>query len=138
MNRSVSKAGSLKMSYQLKLNRRSLKSARFISGLHSAIQKALVDSGKTQQQIAQELGVDRSVVNRRLKGNANLTARSISDFAFVLGKDVEIKFVDPAAPKGSNRIVTAGATGSVGFEAFHGRPVNVGGAALAEIESAEA
>lgn len=126
------------MSYQLKLSRRSLKSARFISKLHSAIRKALVESGKTQQQLAQELGVDRSVVNRRLKGSANLTARSISDFAFVLGKEVEIKFVDPATQKGSNWIVTAGAKGPVGFETLHRRQVNVGGTALAEIESAEA
>lgn len=97
------------MSYQLKLSRRSLKSARFISKLHSVIQKALVESGKTQQQVAQELGVDRSVVNRRLKANANLTARSISDFAYVLGKDIEVRLVDPVAPKGSNWVVTAGA-----------------------------
>jgi transcriptional regulator with XRE-family HTH domain len=95
------------MSYQLKLSRRSLKSARFISKLHSAIQNALVESGKTQQQVAQELGVDRSVVNRRLKGNANLTARSIADFAYVLGKEIEVRFVDPVAAKGLNWVVTA-------------------------------
>jgi transcriptional regulator with XRE-family HTH domain len=126
------------MSYQLKLSRRSLKSARFISRLHSTIQKALIESGKTQQQVAHELGVDRSVVNRRLKGSANLTARSISDFAYVLGKEVEINFIDPAAPKGTNWIVTAGANGPLALEAPHNRNVNIVGATPAGIESAEA
>lgn len=126
------------MSYQLKISRRSLKAARFISRLQSAFQKAVTESGKTQQQIAVELGVDRSVVNRRLKGSANLTARSMSDFAYVLGKDIEIKLVDPFAPKGSNWVVTAGAS-----EAHEGRTTSsakVGtiGASPAEFEGAEA
>lgn len=125
------------MSYQLKLSRKSLKSARFISRLHSTIQKALVESGKTQQQVAQELGVDRSVVNRRLKGNANLTARSISDFAYVLGKDIEVRFVDPVAPKGSNWVVTAG-TRSAKLQAPGIAATGAAAALPVEFESAEA
>lgn len=126
------------MSYQLKLSRRSLKSARFISRLHSAIQKALIESGKTQQQVAQELGVDRSVVNRRLKSNANLTARSMSDFAYVLGKDIEIRLVDPVPPKGSNWAVTAGTRKSTEVQASGATVVGASAALPVEIESVEA
>jgi transcriptional regulator with XRE-family HTH domain len=82
------------MSYQMRLDPKSRKSAKFISRLQKKIQQALSSSGKTQQDIASILGVDRSVVNRRIKGSANLTARSIAEFAFALDKDIKIEFVD--------------------------------------------
>lgn len=82
------------MSYQMRLDPKSRKSARFISVLQKKIQRALLDSGKTQQEIASILGVDRSVVNRRLKGSANLTARSIAEFAYAFDKDIKIEFAD--------------------------------------------
>jgi transcriptional regulator with XRE-family HTH domain len=90
------------MSYQLKIDKRSLKVAKFISRLQSAIQAALADSGMTQQEVAEKLGVDRSVVNRRLKGKANLTARSIADFAFALERDIKVEFVDLGRPESAN------------------------------------
>lgn len=90
------------MSYQIKIDPKSLNAARFISRLQKAIQKALVDSGKTQQEVAEILDVDRSVVNRRLKGMANITARSIADFAYAFDKDVFIKFVDQVQADRSN------------------------------------
>jgi transcriptional regulator with XRE-family HTH domain len=90
------------MSYRLKIDRRSLKSAKFISKLQSEIQRALVESGMTQQEVAERLGVDRSVVNRRLKGKANLTARSISDFAYVLDREVRLELVKSASLPSTN------------------------------------
>lgn len=82
------------MSYQIKLDPKSRKAARFISLLQKKIQKAFVATGKTQQEVATILGVDRSVINRRLTGSANLTARSIAEFAHAFDKDVYIEFVD--------------------------------------------
>lgn len=89
-------------------------SARFISRLQKAIQTALIESGKTQQEVATLLDVDRSVINRRLKGNANLTARSIAEFAYAFDKDIEVNFVDKARadhsniPTADNRVVDLG------------------------------
>jgi transcriptional regulator with XRE-family HTH domain len=82
------------MSYQINIDPKSRKAARFISRIQKAIQKALYESGKTQQEVAVILGVDRSVVNRRLKGSANLTARSMAEFAYAFNKDIHIEFVD--------------------------------------------
>lgn len=82
------------MSYQIKIDKRARQAAKVISKLQNRIQEMLVQSGMTQQQVAERLGVDRSVINRRLSGKANLTARSIADFAYVFGKDVDLKFVD--------------------------------------------
>ena len=93
------------MSYQLRIDKRSLKVAKFISRIQSAIQASLGESGMTQQEVAEKLGVDRSVVNRRLKGKANLTARSIADFAYVLDKDIDFKLVNPRRPENSNIVV---------------------------------
>ncbi len=82
-----------------------MKTARFVSRLQRSIQNALQLSGMTQQQVAEKLGVDRSVINRRLKGKANLTARSIAEFAYALDKDIIIELVDQHKPKiGSNWI----------------------------------
>lgn len=108
MNRNASKIGATQMSYQMRLDPKSRKSARFISGLQKKIQKALLDSGKTQQEIASILGVDRSVVNRRLKGSANLTARSIAEFAYAFEKDIKIEFVDKDAAALTNSTPSCG------------------------------
>lgn len=78
----------------MKIDRKSLNSARFISMLQRKIQDALVASGMTQQQVAEKLGVDRSVINRRLSGKANLTARSIAEFAYAFDKDVIVEIRD--------------------------------------------
>lgn len=90
------------MSYQLKIDAKSLKAARFVARLQKKIQAALIESGMTQQQVAERLGVDRSVINRRLKGKANLTARSIAEFAYAFDKDIEIEFIDRRHDKKSN------------------------------------
>ena len=96
------------MSYQMRIDPKSRKSARFISGLQKKIQRALLDSGKTQQEIANILGVDRSVVNRRLKGSANLTARSIAELAYAFDKDVKIEFVDKDSAALTNLTLSSG------------------------------
>lgn len=90
------------MSYQIKLDPKSRKAARFISLLQKKLQKAFVETGKTQQEIATTLGVDRSVINRRLTGSANLTARSIAEFAYAFDKDIQIEFVDRPRATQSN------------------------------------
>jgi plasmid maintenance system antidote protein VapI len=95
------------MSYQMKIDPKSRKAARFISRLQSRIQTALSESGMTQQQVATKIGVDRSVVNRRLLGKANLTARSIAEFAYAFDMDVDIDFKSKREPYLSNWVVPA-------------------------------
>ncbi len=96
------------MSYQLKIDPKARKAAKFIAQLQKKIQSELIESGMTQQEVAEVLGVDRSVVNRRLKGSANLTARSIAEFAFAFGKDVELEFVEKRRHERSNSAENCG------------------------------
>lgn len=111
------------MSYQLRIDPKSRKTARFISQLQSKIQNALVASGKTQQEVADILGVDRSVVNRRLKGKANLTARSIAEFAYAFDKDIVINYVDKVQ---TDRVNWIAATGNVLEIQDRGEPTSIG------------
>lgn len=90
------------MSYRLKIDPKSAKVSRFLSKVNRLIQSEFIKSGMTQKELAERIGADRSIVNRRLKSKSNLTSRSIAEFAFAFGKDIEIKFVDPAVRKGSN------------------------------------
>jgi len=101
------------MSYQIKLDKRARQAAKFISKLQMRIQEMLVQSGMTQQEVAKRLSVDRSVINRRLTGKANLTARSIADFAYVFGKEVDINFSDRTQESRVNWITSVQAKGNV-------------------------
>ncbi|MCG6121305.1 MAG: helix-turn-helix transcriptional regulator [Microvirga sp.] len=78
------------MSYQMRNDPRARKAGRFIHRVQKELQNAFVDSGLKQQEIAERLGVNRSVVNKRLQGEANLTLRTIADLAWAM--DAEIDF----------------------------------------------
>ena len=90
------------MSYQIKISKKDRKSARFISSLARKIQEQLIASGLTQQEVAERIGVDRSVINRRLNGKSNLTARSIAEFAYAFEKNIDLSFVTSTKPRYSN------------------------------------
>lgn len=81
------------MSYQMRTDSRSRKTGRFVSKVQKELQKAIVQSGLRQQQVAEKLGVDRSLINRRLTGASNLTMRSIADFAWALDHDIRFELV---------------------------------------------
>lgn len=79
------------MSYELKIDPRKRAAGRFIGKVRKALISAAVDekksSGLTQQQVASAIGVNKSVINRLLRGNANLTLRSVAEIAWAMGWD---------------------------------------------------
>lgn len=80
------------MSYRMRISDRSRKAGRFVSKVHKEIQQAFVESGLKQQQLAERLGVNRSVINRQLLGESNLTLRTIADLAWALERDIDFGF----------------------------------------------
>jgi plasmid maintenance system antidote protein VapI len=81
------------MSFELDISPKDRAAARFIGAVRKALMKATLSTegvGVTQQSIAEKLGVNRSVVNRMLKGEANLTLRSVAEIAWALGMQAEI------------------------------------------------
>jgi transcriptional regulator with XRE-family HTH domain len=78
------------MSYELKISPKDRAVARFINGVRKALTLAAIDAKKrhkiSQHSIAQKLGVNRSVINRQLRGEGNITLRSAAEIAWALGK----------------------------------------------------
>ncbi|WP_412063941.1 helix-turn-helix transcriptional regulator [Rhizobium sp. SYY.PMSO] len=77
------------MSYELKIDPKKRAGSRFIGKVRKALVTAIVDekseTGINQQKLATALGVHRSVINRMLKGDSNITLRSIGELAWALG-----------------------------------------------------
>jgi hypothetical protein len=69
--------------------------ARVLGDLRSSLQSAFLIEKKarklTQQEIANTLNVNRSVVNRQLMGLENLTVRSAAELAWAMGWQTRIE-----------------------------------------------
>lgn len=76
------------MSFKLAINPRDQAAGRFIGSvrhaLAEAVQNAKSKHGIAQSDIAQKLEIHRSVINRILKGDTNLTLRSLAEIAWAL------------------------------------------------------
>jgi hypothetical protein len=79
-------------SFVFDIGERARKASRFIGHVRSELQHALICEKKerkiTQQEIANLLGVNRSVINRQLMGTENLTLRSVAELAWALNWDI--------------------------------------------------
>lgn len=78
-------------SYRMQIDGRSRKNGRFVRTVQKELQSALSQSGLRQQQVADKLGIHKSIVARRLSGHGNLTLRSIADLAWALDHDIEFR-----------------------------------------------
>jgi transcriptional regulator with XRE-family HTH domain len=91
----------------MRLTDRQRKIGRTVYNVQHEIARALLEEkskrGVTQQALSKKLGVDRSVVNRRVTGRSNLTLRSIAELAWALNREVEFRLV-PAGVEQSVRV----------------------------------
>ena len=76
--------------------------ARFIGKVRNELVRAFVEesatSGLTRDQLAQLLGVHKSVITKRLRGNVNLTLRSIGEMAWALDREPAFVLTRPDEP----------------------------------------
>ncbi|KAB1079387.1 helix-turn-helix domain-containing protein [Methylobacterium soli] len=102
-------------SFRFDVGSRGRKAARFITRVRNELQKAVVEeresSGLNQQKLATKLGVNRSVINRQLSGEANLTLRSVAELAWALDRDIEFSLSKPEQTKEVNYFTGAMSTG---------------------------
>jgi DNA-directed RNA polymerase subunit N (RpoN/RPB10) len=61
----------------------------------------------TQASLANQLGVNRSCIHRRLVGHTNMTMETIADMVWALGCAIKVEIYDPAAVRTSNHFVEA-------------------------------
>ena len=96
------------MSFQIALpgNRRA--AARYIGRVRRALQEALVGAPEIKRtDIADSLGVHRSVITRQLNGKADMSLGRVAEIAWALGYEPEFKLNRRAAKQGDNRIIAS-------------------------------
>lgn len=83
-------------SFQIGITPSRRAAARFILAVRRALQKALAEEAKarglTQSDIAREIAVHRSVVNRELRGQKDITLGRVAELAFAMGREAVIDF----------------------------------------------
>ena len=63
------------------------------------------------QHYAKKLEVHRSLINRQLSGEANLTLRSLADLAWAMGMEISFELKKPVVEAGQNQPVTTSTVG---------------------------
>lgn len=94
------------MSFQMRIDPRKRVAASFIGEVRDELLKALIEvktrTGITQSEIAKRLGVHRSVINRELSGQANLTLRRVAEIAWALNREPVFRLDETEADDGGN------------------------------------
>src|SRR5215469_16939938 len=94
------------MSFQTTISPTRRSAARFILRVRRALQQAYVEEyrkrGLTQSDIARELKVHRSVINRELRGEQDITLGRVAELAHVLGRKPSFSLPEKTAREGSN------------------------------------
>jgi transcriptional regulator with XRE-family HTH domain len=97
-------------SFQFDIGGRARNAGRFIGRVRDELLKALSERKKegkiSQQELASKLEVHRSVINRQLTGEANLTLRSLADLAWAMGMEISFELKKPSVDAGQNFTVT--------------------------------
>lgn len=79
------------MSLLFDIGEKARRVSRFLGMIHRELQQAVEEEKAarklTQQQIADSIGVNRSVINRQILGGGNLTLRRVAELAWVLGRE---------------------------------------------------
>lgn len=69
--------------------------AEIEGGLRAAFMRWSAEKNENQSGLAKILGINRSVVNRRLTGRANLTIATIADMVWALGYCIRVEIYHP-------------------------------------------
>jgi hypothetical protein len=91
------------MSFQISLapNRRA--AARFIGKVRRRLQRALIENPEVKRtQIANALGVHRSVITRQLKGAQDMSLGRVAEIAWSLGYEPSFELVRVSIKPGDN------------------------------------
>lgn len=93
-------------SYQITISPSKRAAGRFISRVRRSIQKALAEeqqkSGITQSDVAREIGVNRSVISREIRGHKDITLGRVGELAWALGRRPQFDLVEQAPSIGAN------------------------------------
>lgn len=91
------------MSFELPIPPRSRAGSRLIGRVRKQLILAAINSHVSQKYIADKMQVNRSVINRLMRGTANLTLRTVGELAWALDLDVNVSFIS-RREQPSNRV----------------------------------
>lgn len=93
-------------SFHFDIGSRARHAGRFIGRVRGELLKALSqrksESHLPQQVLAERLGIERSLINRQLSGEANLTLRSLADLAWAMDMEISFALKAPETNAGQN------------------------------------
>lgn len=93
-------------SYQIAIEPHRRAAARFVVHVRRALQKAFVEEqkarGLSQAEIARLLNVNRSVINRELKGFKDITLGRVAELAWAMGRKAAFSVELPVPSVGTN------------------------------------
>jgi plasmid maintenance system antidote protein VapI len=93
-------------SFQISLTPTRRAATRFISHVRRSLVAALMEenknSGLSQTDIANSIGVHRSVISRELRGVKDLTLGRVAELAVSMGREIEFQLVKPQQENGRN------------------------------------
>ena len=94
-------------SFQITLSPTKRVKGRFVSNVRRSLQKALAEENRlhctTQADIAREIGVHRSVINRELRGVKDITVGRVAEIAYVLRRRAILALPERVTAAGSNQ-----------------------------------
>jgi transcriptional regulator with XRE-family HTH domain len=112
--------------FHFDIGERARYAGRFIGRVRGELLRALnarrSEIGFSQQGLAQKLEAERSLINRQLSGEANLSLRSLADLAWAMDMEISFELKKPHPKAGQNQPMT---TSTVG----HGQIKYINGAA---------
>jgi transcriptional regulator with XRE-family HTH domain len=93
--------------FQFDIGGRARHAGRFIGRVRGELLRALSqrksEGGLPQQALAEKLGMKRSLINRQLAGEANLSLRSLADLAWAMDMEISFELKKPTAKAGQNQ-----------------------------------
>lgn len=93
-------------SFQISITPTRRAATRFISLVRRSLVAALMEesenSGLSQTDVANSIGVHRSVINRELRGVKDLTLGRVAELAVSMGREIEFQLVKPQQEAGRN------------------------------------
>jgi hypothetical protein len=100
--------------FRFDIGGRSRTAGRFIGRVRRELLRAITEeqrAGLTQQELARRLESRRSNINRQLSGEAEITLRSLADFAWALDREITFELRRPDEAAGQNIAPITSTTG---------------------------
>lgn len=92
------------MSFQIAIRPNRRAAARYVGKVRRALQKAFADNPDiTRKAVADEIGVDKSVITRQLNGHADMSLGRVGEIAYALGYEADFSLKRRQVSAGDNK-----------------------------------